>query len=70
MAKRGRKPSKNSRRKNVKAPDKNVNVVIMIIISILLGVLIYQKTGYLGSTLSPVLGGIIGWIKFIIRYSF
>ena len=69
MAKRGRKPtSKKGKRKqnNAHVENKNINVVIMIIVSILLGILIYQKTGYIGENLSPILGGIIGWIKFII----
>ena len=69
-AKRGRKPSSkkkqtNTRKKTV-APDRNISVVIMIMISILLGILIYQKTGYIGQHLSPILGGIMGWIKYII----
>ena len=38
----------------------------MILISILLMFLIYSQSGSLGSTLSPILGGIMGWIKFII----
>ena len=64
MAKRGRKPgSKNKKSNNVR---KNIYVVILIVLSILLAVLIYGKTGYIGEKLSPVLGGILGWIKFII----
>lgn len=66
MAKRGRKPSGkkgNIRRKSI---DKNVHVVILLIISILLGILIYKQTGIIGENLSPILGGILGWIKFII----
>lgn len=64
MAKRGRKPgSKNKKNNNTR---KNIHVVILIILSILLAVLIYGKTGYIGEHLSPILGGIIGWIKFVI----
>ena len=44
----------------------DIQVVVLIITSILLGVLIYTKAGYIGETLSPVLGGIMGWIKYII----
>ena len=66
MAKRGRKPeSKNKKSKN-NYDNKNINIVILMILSILLAVLIYGKTGYIGQHLSPMLGGIIGWIKFII----
>ena len=41
-------------------------VVSMIIISILLVVLIYTSSGYIGKTLSPLLGGIMGWMKYIL----
>ena len=41
-------------------------VVSMIIISILLVVLIYTNSGYIGKTLSPLLGGIMGWMKYIL----
>ena len=38
----------------------------MIIVSILLGVLIYSKSGAIGRTISPILGGLMGPIKYII----
>ena len=44
----------------------DVAVVGMLILSILLMVLIYTKSGFLGETLSPMLGGIMGTIKYII----
>ncbi len=44
----------------------NITVTILIVISILLGVLIYTKSGYLGKTLSPALGGVLGYIKYLI----
>ena len=59
MAKRGRRSKKNK-------IDINVAVVALVLISILLMILIYTKSGYLGETLSPMLGGIIGFIKYII----
>ena len=58
MAKRGRKKKKTI--------DINVAVVILSVISILLFVLIYTKSGYLGEHLAPMLGGIMGFIKYII----
>ena len=65
MAKRGRKPgSKNKTQKY--DTRKNIAVVFLIILSILVAVLIYGRTGYIGEHLSPMLGGIIGWIKFLI----
>ncbi len=53
-----------SKKKNRSILD--MQVVTLIIASILLGVLIYTKAGYIGENLSPVLGGIMGWIKYII----
>ncbi len=41
-------------------------VVCLIVISILLAVLIYSESGYIGETLSPILGGIMGFIKYIL----
>ena len=38
----------------------------MFLISILLAILIYTKSGYIGEHLSPILGGIMGAIKYII----
>ena len=58
MAKRGRK------KKNKVSID--VTVVAMIVVAILLAVLIYTKSGFIGETLSPALGGIMGFIKYII----
>ena len=57
MAKKGRRKKKTI--------DINVAVVILVIISVLLFVLIYTKSGYIGEHLSPMLGGIMGFIKYI-----
>ncbi len=53
--------NKNNRKKNTI----DLTVVSLIVLSILLAVLIYTKAGYIGEVLSPTLGGIIGWIKYI-----
>ena len=55
---------KRSKKKNKSKLD--LQVAILIISSILLGVLIYTKSGYIGEILSPILSGIMGWIKYII----
>ena len=60
MAKRGRRAKKTNKL------DINVAVVFMFLISILLAILIYTKSGYIGEHLSPMLGGIMGAIKYII----
>ena len=59
MAKRGRKRKK--QQVNI-----NVVVAVMIIASILLAVLIYTGSGTVGETLSPFLGGVMGYIKYIL----
>ena len=58
MAKRGRKKKKTI--------NTNVVVAVMIIASILLAVLIYTESGTVGMALSPFLGGIMGYIKYIL----
>ncbi len=54
------------RRSKKKSSKLDLQVVTLIIASILLGVLIYTNSGYIGEHLSPILGGIMGWIKYII----
>ncbi len=67
---RSSKSSKSS--KNIKSRKKQKNIDIdlavvgMIIISILLLVLIYTSSGSIGQHLSPMLGGIMGWMKYIL----
>ena len=53
------KGSTNNRgRKKKNNVDKNLIVVVMIIVSLLLCVLIYTKSGWMGEHLSQTLGGI------------
>ena len=54
MAKKGRK----------KQPKVSIDiaVVIMLLVSVLLAVLIYTKSGFLGEHLSPALGGVLSLI--------
>ena len=54
------------RRKRKKTVDNNIYVVALILISILLAILIYSQSGSLGRTLSPMLGGIMGFMKYIV----
>ena len=67
---RGRKKTiqrnSHSKRKNRSNIDKNLAVVVMIVVSILLMVLIYAKSGWMGEHLSPALGGLMGWMKYIL----
>lgn len=61
MAKKKRRYKKRKQKINI-----DIAVVGMIVASVLLGVLIYTQSGYLGQNLSPMLGGLIGSIKYII----
>ena len=58
---RGRKSKKKQEQKKL-----NITVAILIVLSILLAVLIYTKSGYLGQNLSPALGGVLGYIKYLV----
>lgn len=58
MARRSKKKKQNL--------DKNIAVVFMLLLSVLLAVLIYSNSGYIGEHLSPMLGGIMGAIKYIV----
>ena len=64
MAKRGRKKGTKNKRKG--GINLDAAVVIMIFVSILLAVLIYSNSGIIGEVLSPMLGGFIGGVKYII----
>lgn len=52
--------------KKIENLSADVKIVVMIIISILLAVLIYTESGYIGQNLSPMLGGIFGIMKYIL----
>ena len=62
----GRKRS--SKKKSNKKSTGNIDlaVIILLVVSILLFVLIYGENGAIGEILSPMLGGVIGFIKYII----
>ena len=67
MAKRKKTNTTNSsKRKKKKTSKIDLAVVSLIFISVLLVVLIYTNAGYLGEHLSPALGGIMGWMKYIL----
>ena len=49
-----------------KKHNKDMQVVALLLLSVLSAILIYVQSGYIGEHLSPMLGGVIGWIKYII----
>ena len=54
------------RKKKTETRKLNITVMVLIVLSIVLGVLIYAKGGYLGDNLSPALGGVLGFVKYAI----
>ena len=62
------KKTSNTRNATSRRAPMNIDIVVisLIILSILSAVLIYSNAGALGSTLSPVLGGLMGVIKYVI----
>lgn len=65
MAKRRKGKSETKRKK---AKKLNVIVTVLIVISILLGAIIFLKEGILGKSLGPILGGVLGFIKYLLPF--
>ena len=63
MAKR-KKYKKRKQSNNVN--NTNMAIIVTIVISVLLAALIYTESGYIGEALSSFLGGMMGWIKYIL----
>ncbi len=61
MAKR-----KSKKRKTKKATTPDLGAIITIVFSILLAVLIYSESGYIGMILSDFFGGMFGIIKYVV----
>lgn len=76
MAKKGKRRSTTSKKKTSakksnstskkRKVDRNIQFFMITIVSILLAILIYVKSGYIGKSLSPMLGGLMGIIKYIV----
>ena len=58
------KKRKYKRRKN-NSPDLDIMAVATAVISIAIGIFVYTRSGYFGEGLSDVLGGMMGWLKYI-----
>ncbi len=61
-----RSTSKSNKSKKQSKFSLDLAVISLLVISVLLFVLIYGETGAIGEVLSPTLGGIIGFIKYLI----
>ena len=57
---------KKKKKKSIKQETPNFGVITTIIFSILLTVLIYAESGYIGMVLSDFLGGMFGMIKYVL----
>ena len=68
MGKKRKKTTNTTARNHKKKKSSNMDLAVIscFIIGVLLTILIYAETGTMGEILSPVLGGIIGIIKYII----
>ncbi len=60
------KAKKSTGKRKKKKQDAYVQAIIIIIFSIVLAVLIYGQTGSFGRGLSSMLGGLMGWIKYVL----
>lgn len=58
--------AKRKYQKRKKDNSLDIKVIGIIIASVLLAILIYANSGTLGSKLSELLGGMMGWIKYIL----
>ena len=61
-----KKGSKNKSTKRKAKSNVDVAVVTLLVVSVLLFILIYAEKGAIGKVLSPMLGGMIGFIKYLI----
>ena len=53
-------------KKKKKSNNINMAIIVTIVLSVLLASLIYAQSGYIGEALSSFLGGMVGWIKYIL----
>ena len=72
MGRKRRKRNTNNTRKYTRKKDSSIDLAVIgsFVLGILLIILIYGETGTVGELISPVLGGIIGIIKYIIPLGF
>ena len=57
------KKRKYTKKNNTKAKKQNMSIIVLILLSILLGFLIYTNSGTVGITLNEILGGMMGVSK-------
>jgi len=62
----GRKKKKKTTVKSISRISPEMMIILMFLIGIMLGVIIYTGAGQVGAFLSPLFGGMVGIIKYII----
>ena len=61
-----KKKSNNKKKKSKLKMNMDVEVILLFIIGIITAILIYGKSGYMGSLLDEIFGGIFGLLKYIV----
>ena len=64
----GRKRKSKNLTQKKKQMNEDIMIVVLFVLTILLFILIYGEAGALGEILSPALGGIVGWIKYLLPF--
>lgn len=62
----GRKRKKKTPAKSISSISPEMAIILMLLIGVMLGVLIYTGAGQVGAFLSPLFGGLVGVIKYVI----
>ncbi len=70
MGRRKKSSKKYTPKKTMNHLSPEMVIIIMILIGIILGVVIYTGAGQIGRTINPVLGGLVGIIKYIVPIGF
>ena len=69
LAKRGRKKGSKSKSRKA-AVDVDIAMILCIIMAILSFIVLFGNKGVMGKVLNPVMGGVIGSVKYIIPFVF
>ena len=70
MGRRKKSTKKQTTKKSMNRLSPEMVIIIMILIGIILGVVIYTGAGQVGRTINPILGGLVGIIKYLIPIAF
>ena len=66
MAKRRKSSGRSSNKKKQQGMNIDIKVVLLILISIITAILIYGKSGYMGTLLNEIFGGLFGFFKYLV----